>query len=74
MIVFGQKDGGSKLLQCRGLPLSIFRILSFHRIPMACLIGMAYQSNLLSSLVMSRVDKAVDNYEDILEQNVSLLS
>ncbi len=41
-------------------------------IPVACLIGMAYQSNLLSSLVKVRKEKPIDTFQDILDNGMTM--
>ncbi len=37
---------------------------------MSCLLGMAYQSNLLSFLVKARLEEPIDDYKDVVEQDV----
>ncbi len=41
-------------------------------IPVACLLGMAYQSNLLSSLVKTGKEKSIDTYQDLIDNGVHL--
>ncbi len=41
-------------------------------IPMACLIGMAYQSNLLSFLVKIRKEEGINTYQDILDKGITM--
>lgn len=49
------------------------QILLFFWIPMACLIGMAYQSDLRAALIKTDFEKPVDSYQDVLDQNLILL-
>lgn len=41
-------------------------------IPMSCLIGMAYQSNLLAALVKADMDEPVGTFEDIIAKDVKI--
>ena len=64
---------------CEGLPHHLIRniersklvVLAFW-IPTACLIGMAYQSNLLASLVKVENQKAINSFQDILDNKITV--
>lgn len=41
-------------------------------IPISCLLGMAYQSNLRAFLIRARMEEPVDTFEDVLERGMTL--
>ncbi len=47
-----------------------YKVLLFMWIPMACLICMAYQSNLLAALVKTSTEKPINSYQDILDRGI----
>ncbi len=48
------------------------KILLVTLVPMALLLSMAYQSNLLASLVRRNTEKPIDTYQDVLDRGLKL--
>ncbi len=74
MVVFGTMINESlpgKLVALKKSALG-FNSLIVIWIPCSCLIGMAYQSNLLAFLVKTSKEKPIDTFQDILERDMTV--